>query len=546
MSMQVVEKSSEGLSHTLQVTVPAKDLNARLDAKIAEIGPQLRLKGFRPGKVPAGHVRKVFGRELMGEIVQETLNRSSQQALDEKSLRPAAPAEVKLSSDLEKVVKGEADLAFEMQVEVMPEFTPIDVAQIELVRPVYESAPSEVETALGNLLAQSRTYEEKTGKSVKAESGDMVVIDFVGRIDGEAFAGGAGTDAQLTLGSGQFIPGFEDQLVGAKPGETRMVKVNFPDNYGVANLAGQPAEFEVTVKEVREPKAAVADEAFAERVGFESLEALRNALKVQLDQQHQGQSRFRLKRRLLDRLDAGHDFTLPAKMVEAEFGAIWRQVDADRQNGALAPEDAAKPEAELAKEYREIAERRVRLGLVLAEIGRRAGVTVTDQELGAAIMNEARAYPGREKEVVEFYRRDPNAAAQLRAPLFEEKVCDWIFNAAKVENETVSREELYEGEDEPAEAKPAKKAKPAKAKAEAAPAEKPAKEAKPEAASKAPPAEKPAKKAKAEAEASVEPAKPAKAEAAPKKAAAAKKPTEAKPAQAKPAKPAAKSAKPKA
>jgi trigger factor len=538
--MQVVEKSSEGLSHVLQVTVPAKDLNERLDAKIAEIGPQLRLKGFRPGKVPAGHVRKMFGRELMGEIVQETLNRSSQQALDQKSLRPAAPAEVKLSSDMEKVVKGEADLAFEMEVEVMPDFTPADVTTFELVRPVHEPSEEEVETALKELVAQSRTYEAKTGKSVKAESGDLVVIDFLGRIDGEPFSGGAANDAELTLGSGQFIPGFEEQLLGVEPGEARLVKVAFPNDYGVANLAGQDAEFEVTVKEVRAPKEAEADDAFAERVGFENLEALRNALKVQVEQQHKGQSRFRLKRHLLDKLDAAHEFTLPAKMVEAEFASIWRQVEADRERGMLAPEDAGKPEAELRQEYHDIAERRVRLGLVLAEIGRRAGVTVTDQELTNAILNEARAYPGREKDVIEFYRRDANAAAQLRAPVFEEKVCDWIFGVAKVEDEPVSKEELYEGGDEPVERKPAKKAKASKAEksekaGKAAESKKAADEA-PAKAEKAAKAEaKPAKPAEpekpAKAKAAAEAAKPA----APKKHAAEKKAaSEAKPAAKKP------------
>jgi trigger factor len=450
MSMHVVEKSSEGLSRVLEVTVPAGDLTQKLDAKIAEISPRLNLKGFRPGKVPVAHVRKMFGRDLMGEIVQETLNQTSQQALDEKNIRPAAPADVKLNSDLDKVVAGQQDLAYEMAVEVMPEFEPVDPASLELSKPVYAAADEDVDAALKELLAQSRTYEAKGGKAPKAAEGDMVVIDFVGRIDGEAFQGGTANDAQLVIGSGQFIPGFEDQLKGAKNGETKTVSVTFPEDYGVPTLAGKSAEFEVTVKEIRAAKDAEADDAFAERIGFENLDALKNALKVQLDQQYQGASRFKLKRNLLDALDQKHAFELPARMVEAEFNAIWSQVDADRQRGALPPEDASKSEEELRAEYRKIAERRVRLGLVLAELGRRNNITVTDQELSNAIMNEARRYPGQEQQVFEFYRQNPGAAAQMRAPIYEEKVCDWVFGVAKVTDQTVTKDELFADEDEAA------------------------------------------------------------------------------------------------
>jgi trigger factor len=445
--MQVVEKSSEGLSKVLEVTVTQQDLNERLDAKIAEIGPRLRLKGFRPGKVPPAHVRRVYGRDLMGEVVQETLNASTQQALDQVNVRPAAPAEVKLSSDIEKVIKGEADLAYEMAVEVMPNFVPIDPTSVEIVRPVYKASDEDVDSALGDLAQQTRAYEAKEGK---AKSGDMVVIDFIGRIDGEAFEGGTATDAQLVLGSGQFIPGFEDQLTGAKADDVKTVAVTFPESYGVATLAGKAAEFEVTVKEVREPKDSTPDDAFASRMGFEDLGKLKDALRQQLDQQYAGQSRFRLKRHLLDELDKRHSFSLPEKMVENEFNSIWAQVEADKEKGDLPPEDQGKSDKELRAEYRTIAERRVRLGLVLAEIGRRGGVTVTDQELSNAIMNEARAYPGRERDVVEFYRTNPNAAAQLRAPVFEEKVCDWLFAIAKVTDEEVSKDELFADEDAPA------------------------------------------------------------------------------------------------
>lgn len=449
MSMQVVEKSSEGLSRVLSVTIPAGDLGAKLDAKIAEISPRLNIKGFRPGKVPAAHVRKMFGRDLMGEIVQETLNETTQKALDERNIRPAAPADLKLASDIDKVVAGQADLAFEMEVEIMPDFEPVDPTGIELKRPVYEASDADLDEAMKGLVDQFKTYEKKGGKAPKAADGDMVVIDFVGRIDGEAFEGGSANDAEVVLGSGRFIPGFEEQLVGAKAGETRTLKVSFPEDYGAAQLAGKAAEFEATVKEIKAAKGSEADEEFAKRIGFDTLDALRNALKVQLDQDFGSTSRFRLKRRLLDVLDAGHAFPLPEKMVENEFQSIWSQVEADRQSGELAPEDAEKPEEELKADYRKIAERRVRLGLVLAEIGRRAGVSVTDQELSNAIMAEARRYPGQEKEVFEFYRRNPAAAAQKRAPIYEEKVCDYIFGVAKVENESVSKEELQADEDLP-------------------------------------------------------------------------------------------------
>lgn len=447
--MQVVEKNNAGLSRTLAITIPAQDLTDKLDAKIAEVTPRMNLKGFRPGKVPAAHVRKMFGREMMGEIIQDTLNETSQKALDQANIRAAAPAEMKLSSDIEQVVAGKADLAYEVEVEIMPDFDPIDPTGIELKRPVYEASEADIDEGMQGLLEQLRTYEKKTGKAPKAAKGDMAVVDFVGKVDGEAFEGGSAEDAEVVIGSNRLIPGFEDQLIGAKAGETRTVSVTFPEDYGAANLAGKPAEFEVTVKEIRAPKDAEADAAFAERVGFDSLEALRNALKVQLDQEFANTARFRLKRRLLDVLDEKHAFPLPEKMVENEFRSIWDQVEADRAQGGLAPEDAGKSEDELRGEYRKIAERRVRLGLVLAEIGRRAGVNVTDQELSAAIMAEARRYPGQEKEVFDFYRNNPGAAAQKRAPIYEEKVCDYIFGVAKLEDEPMSKDELMKDEDAP-------------------------------------------------------------------------------------------------
>lgn len=448
--MQVVEKSSEGLSRVLEVRVPVGDLTSKLDAKIAEMAPKMRVKGFRPGKVPTAHVRKMYGRELMGEILNDTLNQTSQQALTDRNIRPAAQAELKPLGDLSKVVAGQEDLAYELAVEVMPDFEPVDPATLELTRPTYAPQDADVEEAVKELLGQSQQYAKKGGKAPKAAEGDQLLIDFVGRIDGEAFEGGTGADAELVIGSGRFIPGFEEQLKGAKAGETRTVSVTFPEDYGAKHLAGKAAEFETTVKEVRAPKEAAADEDFAKSIGFDSLEALQNAIRTQLEGSYAQASRFKLKRALLDQLDAKHSFDLPAGMVQAEFDAIWRQVEADKAKGALPPEDASKSDDELKAEYKKIAERRVRLGLVLAELGRRANVQVTDQELSQAIMNEARNYPGQEKAVFDFYRQNPQAAAQLRAPIYEEKVCDYVFGVAKVTDEQVSKEKLFEEDELPA------------------------------------------------------------------------------------------------
>ncbi len=447
MSIQVVEKSAEGLSRVIAVTIPQGDLSSRLDARIAEIAPTMKLKGFRPGKVPAAHVRKMFGRELMGEIINDEVNTSSQKALDDAKLRPAAPAEITPITDIEDVVAGKADLSYEMSLEVMPDFTPVDATTLKLSRPVHEPTDKEVEEAVSELASQNTTYEDKGGKAPKAAEGDQVIIDFVGKIDGEAFEGGSANDAPLVIGSGRFIPGFEDQLKGAKVGDETAVKVTFPADYGAAHLAGKDAVFDVTVKAVKAPKEAKADDEFAKAIGIESLEKLNELVKQNLQSGNDRQSRFRLKRALLDALDKDHDFPLPPRMVEAEFDGIWGQVEADKAAGRLDEEDAKKSDKKLKDDYHKIAERRVRLGLVLAEMGRAAGVIVSDQEVSNAIVAEARNYPGQERQVMDFYRQNPNATNALRAPIYEEKVCDWIFEKAKVTDKKVSREELFKDED---------------------------------------------------------------------------------------------------
>ena len=439
MSMQIVEKSGEGLSRVYGVTVPAKDLTDKLEARIAEITPTLNIKGFRPGKVPTAHVRRLYGKALMSEVVEQTLNEGTQKVLEDNKLRPAGDPDLKPEGDMQQVIDGKADLAYEIAVDVMPDFEPIDPATLSLIRPVYEPADAEVDEALAELAKQNRTYEPKTGKTVKAKDGDMVVIDFLGKLDGVAFEGGAATDAELVLGSGQFIPGFEDQLVGAKPDSDVEVKVTFPENYQSETLKGKEAVFDVKVKEVKAPVDAPADDAFAERLGIENLE-----------KEYAGASRFKLKRALLDQLDTKHDFPLPPKMVEAEFAAIWQQVEQDKEAGELPPEDLKKSDKKLKEEYRKIAERRVRLGLVLAEIGRANNVQVTEQELAEAMRQEAMKYGPQAQQVFDLFRQNPNAQAQLRAPIFEDKVVDLIVGKAKVKDQKVSKDDLMKDDDLPA------------------------------------------------------------------------------------------------
>lgn len=447
--MQIVEKSGEGLSRVFGVTVPASELATRLDARIAEVAPQMNVKGFRPGKVPTAHVRRMYGKALMGEVIEQALNETTQKVLEENKLRPAGQPELNPSSDMEKVIAGGEDLAFELAVEVMPEFEPIDPASIELTKPVYKVTDEEVDEALDELAKQARTYEPRTGKSVKAKDGDQLLIDFVGTIDGVEFAGGKAEGAELVLGSGQFIPGFEDQLVGAKPGDEIVVKVKFPEEYQAKDLAGKDAEFATKVTEVRAPVDGKADDELAKRLGLSDLAALKELLRSNLSGRYDNSSRFKLKRALLDVLDTKHDFPLPPRMVEAEFAGIWQQVEADKASGGLPPEDAEKSEDQLKDEYRKIAERRVRLGLVLAEIGRKNDVVVTDQELTDAIMREARQYGAQAQQVFDMYRQRADLQAALRAPIYEDKVVDLIFGKAKVEEKEVSKDELLEEDDLP-------------------------------------------------------------------------------------------------
>jgi trigger factor len=457
--MQLTERRSEGLLRVYDVVVPAAELQQKLNAKIAEVQPRVRINGFRPGKVPVSHIRKVYGPGMMQDIINETVQKSTKESL--ANLRAASEPSLDLKSDIAKVMAGSEDLQFELSLEVMPDFEPVELKTISVTRPTAEVSEEQVNEALAELAKAQRGFEDKAGA---AADGDAVIVDFTGRIDGEAFEGGSATDAQVVIGSNQFIPGFEEQLIGAKAGEDRTLKVSFPDDYAVAELKGKAAAFETKVKTVRGPKQGDPDDAWASQIGFDSLNALKDALRQRIENDHNQQSRAKAKRQLFDQLDAQHDFDLPPRMVEAEFNQIWRQIEQDRAAGRLDPTDEGKSDDDLKKEYRDIAERRVRLGLLLAEIGRRHKIEVSDQEVGQAIAAQARNFPGQEQQVFDAYRRNPQLVAQVRAPLYEEKVVDYMMELINVAKQTVSRDELFAEDDAPAPApKKAKKTKAAKA-----------------------------------------------------------------------------------
>ena len=511
--MNIKEVSAEGLAREVQITVAAADLTSKLENKIDSIKDQVQLKGFRPGKVPVAHIRKTFGEQLMGEIIQETVNETSQNMLTERDERPAMQPEIKLAGEVDEVMSGKADLVYDISYEVIPAITLTDFSKLKLEKPVAEVNDERVEEALGRL-AEGRKNFEPRAKTAKAKDGDRVKIDFIGRIDGEAFDGGAGEGFDLELGSGQFIPGFEEQLVGAKAGDKKDVEVTFPEEYGASELAGKAAVFECTVHEVSEPKEAEINEEFATSLGMENLDKLKDAIRDQIAGDYDQMSRGHMKKGLLDQLSDTHDFDLPPSMVDLEFNQIWHQFEHELENQEKKISDLDESEDELRAEYRSIAERRVRTGLVLAEVGNNNDIQVTQEELNQGLMQRVQQFPGQEQQVFEYFQQNPEAMAQIRAPIFEEKVVDFIVELASVTEKSVSLEELMvepgaEEEDKPKAKKPAAKKKAAPKKAAAKkddgddkPAKKPAAK---KAAAKKPAAKKaPAKKATAKKDADKE------------------------------------------
>ena len=448
--MQITETVSEGLRREYKIVVPMGDLDAKVTARLEEMKPRMHLKGFRPGKAPVSFLKKQFGKSMMGEVVEEVVNEASKKAIEDNSLKPAFAPQVEPVGELEQVVDGKADLEFTIKVDLMPDFELTDVSKLKIERLTAEVTDADVDEALKRLAEQSRTYSPR-GEDGAAQLDDMVTIDFVGRMGGEEFAGGKADDFNLTLGSGQLIPGFEEQLIGAKAGETRDVKVAFPADYPQDNLAGKDAEFTVTMKDVKAPDPVAVDDELAKRLGLETLGVLKDRVRDQVKLDFSRASRTHLKRRILDALDAKHSFALPQAMVDGEFNGIWGQVQNELKREGKTAEDEGTNEEELKKEYREIAERRVRLGLVLARLGEQNGLNVAADELQRAIAQRARQFPGQEQQVFEFYSKDARAQAEIRAPIFEDKVVDFIAELADVTDRKVDRETLFMDPDEAAE-----------------------------------------------------------------------------------------------
>ncbi|MCW6507091.1 trigger factor [Lichenifustis flavocetrariae] len=449
--MQVTEISAQGLKREYKVVLPAADLASKLDSELADMRSKANIKGFRPGKVPTAHLRRLYGKSLMGEVVQNAVNEANRKIVEDHKLRLALEPKIDLSSDqaeLEKALEAKGDLAFTVAVETLPQFEVGSFDDIELEKQVVDIDEADIEKSVARMADQNRAYEPKTAEDAVAEKGDKLTIDFEGRMGDELFDGGAGTDVDLVLGSDSFIPGFEDQLLGAKIGEHRKVEVKFPDQYLSPKLAGQEATFDVTVKAIAAPGEVATDDEFAKSFGFDDLDALKGAIRDRLKDDLSKASRDKLKRSLLDVLDKRYSFDLPEGLVNQEFEQIWRQVEQEQTQSGRTFADEKTTEDEQKAEYRKIAERRVRLGLVLADVGEKAAVKVEDAELGKALSEMVRQYPGQEKEVWEFYRKNPQALAQVRAPLFEEKVVDLIIAQTKVHERTVSRDELMKVEDD--------------------------------------------------------------------------------------------------
>ena len=443
--MQVTETVTEGLKREFEVVVPAADLVAKADERIEAMRGQVRINGFRPGKVPTSHLKRMYGRAVMAEAIESAVREANVKIVSDRGFKLARDPEVTLPSEqstVEQVIEGKTDLAYKVAIEIMPAIELADFKGISLQRLTAEVTDAEVDEALNRIATENRPFTPK-GEGGKADTGDRVVMDFTGRIDGKPFEGGSGGDVAVIIGAGGFIPGFEDQLVGVAAGESRTIKVTFPATYPAETLAGKEAEFDVTTKSIEAPGEIKLDDEFAKSLGLEGLGKLKDMIKERLAREHTSMSRQRLKRQLLDELDAKHKFVPPPSLVNDEFDNIWKTVvnDLESQKRSFADENTTEEKAK--EEYRGIAERRVRLGLVIAEIGEKNGIKVSDEELSRAVMDRARQFPGKEKDVWEHFRNNPGAVASLRAPIYEEKVIDFIVELAKVTDRKVPREDLY-------------------------------------------------------------------------------------------------------
>lgn len=462
--MNVTETLSQGLKREFQVVLNATDLKSRLDGELQNLQGKAKINGFRPGKVPVGHLRRLYGRSVMADVVQNAVNEANQKIVADNGLKLAFEPQIKFpenKDEIEAAMEAKGDLAFTVALEVLPKIEVVDVSDVSLEKPVAEVPEADVDAALERMASQNRAFESKKD-GAKAAKGDRLLISFVGTLEGKPFDGGTGSEIPLELGAGQFIPGFEEQLEGVKKGEQRTVAVTFPENYTATHLAGKPAEFAVTVDDVQAPGELKIDDELAKGFGMESLDALKAAVREQIGRELGEQSRRKVKKSLLDALDEKYSFELPPTLVEQEFAAVWSQVEADMKNANKTFADENTTEDEARAEYRKIAERRVRLGLVLAEIGEQAKVQISDDEVTQALIQRARQFPGQEKEVWEFYRKNPQALAEIRAPIFEEKVVDHLLGQVKVSDKSVSREALFADDEEEATAEAKPKAAKAK------------------------------------------------------------------------------------
>ncbi len=442
-NMQVTEKLSEGLKRELEIIVTAKDLETKLADQLEEMKGRVQLKGFRQGKVPIGHLRRLYGKSVMGEIIQNEVTASSDKALKDRKERPAFQPQIKMTEDekeVEQILDGKMDLAYMIAYEILPNFEMADFSKMKVEKLVAEVSKDEIDKGVDEIVQNSISY-----KPVErgAQDGDRLTLDFVGKLDGETFEGGAAEGAFLVLGKKSFIDGFEDGLIGAKAGDNLTVEGNFPDDYSAKHLAGKTAQFDVSVKEVGEATTPEINDEFAKTVGFEDLGALRDAVEGGIKQEQDGYGRDKIKKNIMDALDKAHDFDLPPSLVDNEFSGIWEQIthkmgDDSKNFG----EDGEPTEEEARDKYQKIAERRVRLGLILSQIAEKNEIRISDEEVSSALGERIRQFPGQEQQVIEFYQNNPAAVAEIRAPLLEEKVVDFLLELMEVEDKTVSREEL--------------------------------------------------------------------------------------------------------
>src|SRR5262249_46413437 len=432
--MQVIETNTQGLKREFKVVVPATEVQERIEGRLSELGRRIRLPGFRPGKVPLPLLKQRYGQSVRGEVLEQAVNDSSAKVISERGLRAAGQPQIEILSQT-------GDLEYKLAIELVPDIKPVDFKTLEFEKLAVDLPEKEVNDAIERAAKRFRK-STPVAEPRPARSGDVAVIDFTGRVDGKEFPGGAATGHYLELGAGSFIPGFEDQLLGAGGGDRREGNVTFPADYPNAQLSCKQAVFYVDIKEIRELAPVEVNEDVAKALGAADVASLHETIRKRIAADYAAVGRSRLKRQLLDTLAARHEFEVPAGLVDAEFGAIWAQIEADRARGRLDAEDAGKSEEQLRQEYRDIAVRRVKLGLLLSEVGRLNNIQVSNDELSRAIVNEARRHPGQERQVIEYYQKTPQAQVQLRAPIYEEKVVDFILELASVTERIVTPEEL--------------------------------------------------------------------------------------------------------